>query len=447
MKTITTLSIVALTALLIGCGGGSSSSTPASNTTGGSTSSNSDIVGHLVDAPVEGVFYSCGGPNYRGFTDKEGSFYCENSSVEFYIGKLSLGSVNIPTADGNVYPQDLVGVSRTDFTNPKVIKMTQLLQSLDEDTLPSNGIKIAKTVGDKFTTGMQFSTKSIETLVSLAGVSKIDASSAIEHLKETMGQAVSSSSSSSSEVSSQSSSSTPTAVDGQSIDSANLSGMTVVAEYRSGTKVKNIQKISYIFLSNNESITVFDLFDGSRKVAHSTYHESDGNNVAMLNPTFDNGETFMPAFGISSPNSVDFITVGESTAVYKVTAIIDNANNGIDEATVTSTAVEEPNANENAPMYDTLNGKSLSIYNNVSTSLINDIQYTQEYAGNTRYDSNVALHCTDYGYTEIFVEGTTDGTHSKTYFLPEDTNKICMEFDYTNASKGSGSNNAVWYKQ
>ena len=98
-------------------------------------------------------------------------------------------------------------------------------------------------------------------------------------------------------------------------------------------------------------------------------------------------------------------------------------------------------------MYDALNGKSLSIYNNISTSLINGMQYTFEYAGNIRYDSNVELHCTDYGYTEILTEGTTDGVHSKTYLYPGNSNKMCLESDYTNGSTGFGSNNAVWYKQ
>lgn len=253
-----------------------------------------------------------------------------------------------------------------------------------------------------------------------------------------------------SSVSSQGSSSSASATAQQAISSSNLAGKTVVSEYSNGVKVQNIKKTSYIFLPNDEVIAVFDLFDGGRKVAHGTYNESDGNNVAIITPTFDNDENFIPAFGISSPSSIDQITVGESTAIYTVTAIVDNADNGIDEATVASTAVGGSGGNTDAPMHDTFYGKSLNIYNNVSTDLVNGLQYTYDYNGNTRYDSNVALHCTDYGYVDIFVEGTTEGRTSKTYFLPDDSSKSCMEFDYSNASgnsaSGSGSRNVVWYQ-
>lgn len=433
MKTTLTLSAVAIAALLIGCGGGSSSGTPA----GGSNSSSGTITGYLVDAPVEGVLYRCG--TNSGHTDTQGAFYCKSSSVEFYIGKLSLGIVSIPTADGNVYPQDLVGAARTNFTDSKVIEMTQLLQSLDEDTVPSNGIKITSAVEDKFTTGMQFSTKSLNQLLALAGVSAIDAGSAIQHLQDTMGLG-----SSSSSVSSSASSSS--AASGDSINSANLAGYTVVSEYANGTKIKNIKKTSYIFLANNQVIAVFDLYDGSRKVARGSYNQSHGNNVVIISPAFDNDENFMPAFGISTPNGIDEITVGESTAIYNVTAIVDNANNGIDETTVASTTVEGPEENPDAPMYDELNGKSMMIYNSISGAAIGDLSYTMQYNGYTQYNGTAALHCTDYGYSEIFVEGTDNGVHYKTYFLPSDSSIVCMEFDYTNATQGSGSTNVVWYK-
>jgi hypothetical protein len=453
MKTLITLSIAAITALFIGCGsgGGSSSATgtSTSSTTASTSSSAKTIKGHLVDAPVEGIFYSCGGPNSRGFTDNTGLFVCESSPIEFYIGKLSLGIVKIPTADGNVYPQDMVGAERSDFADADVVKMAQLLQSLDDDTLPSNGIKITQTVMDKYTTGMQFSTKSLNELLALAGVSEIDATSAMQHLQDTMGYSVSSqsSSSSSSSISSAQSSSTASVTDGQSIDSADLAGYTIVSEYKSGTKVKDVKKISYIFLPNNESITVFELFSGAIKVAHGTYNDSNGNNVAILNPTFDNNEDFIPAFGISSPSDVDKITVGESIALYPVTAIVTNDNNSIDESTVASTAVEEPEENTDAPMYDELYGKSLSIYNGISADLLNGMNYTFEYAGNTRYDSNVELHCTDYGYTDVFTEGTENGVTSKTYMFPGNSNIMCFESNYTAGAANSGPLNVVWYKE
>lgn len=231
----------------------------------------------------------------------------------------------------------------------------------------------------------------------------------------------------------------------QVISSANLANMTIVSEYADGTKIKDVKKSSYIFLPNSEIIAVFDLFDGSRKVARGTYHESDGNNVAVIDSVYDNDESFIPAFGISTSNSFDQITVGESIGLYRVTAILDNDENGIDEATVASIAVEAVDENEDAPMHDALYGKSLSIYNNVTSDLVDGMQPTFEYADKVRYDSNVALHCTDYGYTTIFVEGTDDGVNSKVYMLESDSNKMCTEATYTSGASNYGSRNAVWY--
>lgn len=185
MKTVRILSLAAVTAMLIGCGGGSANGT-SSAADDASHNDTNKITGYFIDAPVEGLFYSCVGTNSRGFTDSSGAFYCESSPVAFYIGKLSLGSVDIPTSDGNVYPQDLVGVARTDFSDDKLVELVQLLQSLDDDSVPDNGIKITKEFSDAFTTGMQFKTKSLGELLSIAGVGAIDATSAIEHLKSTM---------------------------------------------------------------------------------------------------------------------------------------------------------------------------------------------------------------------------------------------------------------------
>ena len=444
MKTITTLSLAAMTALLIGCGGGGGSAGTAASSvsTGGSNSSDSTITGHLVDAAVEGVFYSCGGPNSRGFTDSVGAFYCESSPIEFYIGKLSLGIVDIPTADGNIYPQDLVGASRSDFNNADVIKMAQLFQSLDDDTLPSNGIKITQTIMDKFPTGIQFSTKELSELLTLAGVSEIDASSAIEHLKDTMGQLDTTSSSSSSVSSAQNSSSAP---DGQSIDSAQLTGYTLVTEYQSGTKVKNTQKVTLIFMSGNQVISVIDYFDGSRRVARGTYNNDpkDGAELAILNAKYDNGEMYVD--GIAGPNGLEEITVGQShTSVNTfVTSIIKNEDNGIDEATVASTAVGGSGGNGDAPMHDELYGKNLTIYQNASTAVISQIQPSFDYINSKRYDSSVELHCTDYGYSSILVESTSqDGAHNTTYM---EGSNLCIEMDYQNATSGSGSLQVVWY--
>ena len=58
-----------------------------------------------------------------------------------------------------------------------------------------------------------------------------------------------------------SSSSSQASTSAEQISSANLANMTVVAEYRDGTIVQNIRKVSYIFLPNNQAIVVFDSYN------------------------------------------------------------------------------------------------------------------------------------------------------------------------------------------
>jgi hypothetical protein len=243
----------------------------------------------------------------------------------------------------------------------------------------------------------------------------------------------------------QSTSSQPANQGAESINSANLANMSVVAEYREGTKVQNIEKVTYIFLPNNEAIVVFDLSDGSRKVARdSHYYESDGNNVALTNIEFDNGDSFgiILAAGISSPGGIDLITVGESTAFpYKVTAILSNEDNGIDETSVTNidNTSSSSSVDANSPLATAAN---ITIYNNSSATEINNAAPTFENNGFTRYDSNVPLHCTDYGFTTALTESTNNGVHSISY-LNDD--RMCTEIDNENGSY-PGNTNTAFYK-
>ncbi len=454
MKSFTTLSIAAVTALFIGCGGGGGSSTPTNNNSNSSTSTSSASAsngGIFVDSAVKGLNYKCNTSATTGTTDVDGRYECQvgDTTVTFAIGTRNLGTTMIADI---ITPRSFFNGSGRD---DEILNLAQLLQTMDKDGNPDNGIELDETAILNWQSNHTgFDDANFDTLVSQElGKTLVSENTAKEHFNDVlsaMGMSginpTVSNEGSSSSISSAQNSSAASVTDGQSIDSANLAGYTIVSEYKSGTKVKDIKKVSYIFLPNNESITVFELFSGARKVARGTYNESNGKNVAIINPTFDNNEAFIPSFGISSPNDVDKITVGESTALYKVTSIIDNANNGIDEATVASTAVEIPEENTDAPMYDELYGKSLSIYNGISADLLDGMDYTFKYAGNARYDSNVELHCTDYGYTDVFTEGTEDGVTSKTYMFPGNSNIMCLESTYSSGATGSGSINTVWYK-
>lgn len=128
MLKITTLSIIT-SLLLVGCGGGGSttnSDTPSTGTT--------NITGQFIDSSVEGLDYKCSSGT-SGTTDSFGYFSCKQGDrVTFSINGFLLGST---TAQKLITP-------RTFYSDDNVsaVNMAQLLQTLDSDNNPNNGIKI-----------------------------------------------------------------------------------------------------------------------------------------------------------------------------------------------------------------------------------------------------------------------------------------------------------------
>ena len=129
------LMIFITTIFLVGCGGG------------GGGSSSSTNVGQFVDAPVEGLEYSSSTSSEIKTTDANGRFYYQDGEkITFKIGQVILGDV-IPSNSGStVTPLDLVGT--TDTNNSKVVEILRVLQSIDSDGDPTNGIQISKSKRD-----------------------------------------------------------------------------------------------------------------------------------------------------------------------------------------------------------------------------------------------------------------------------------------------------------
>ena len=123
------LSIVSVGLLTIyGCGGGSdddSMTTPTS-------------VGVLTDSAVGGVQYTTSG-GFSGVTDADGHYkFNPGEEVTFKIGAIALGTV---TAASTITPIQLAGSGVTSAN--KVVNLLVLLQSLDADNNPANGITIS----------------------------------------------------------------------------------------------------------------------------------------------------------------------------------------------------------------------------------------------------------------------------------------------------------------
>lgn len=162
-------------------GGGGGSSTPVAPAV--------TLSGILVDSIVQGVAYTTTSDATVKYTGANGSFtYKAGDIVVFKVGNATIGTFNTANmpADGIVMPQDIVGVPRTDTTNPAVVNIAQFLQSLDSDRDPSNGIIITDS---SITTIISVQTATDAALLAAvqeaSGTTLVTASDAQAHLSET----------------------------------------------------------------------------------------------------------------------------------------------------------------------------------------------------------------------------------------------------------------------
>ena len=125
--------LLSLCAGLVACGGGGSSSN------NNSPDEPNTQTGVFLDSPVVNIGYRT--ETLEGVTSSLGEYeYIEGETVTFFIGDLELPAV---TATGIVTPLDLAGSN--DTANSTVVNIIRLLQTLDEDGNPDNGITITDT--------------------------------------------------------------------------------------------------------------------------------------------------------------------------------------------------------------------------------------------------------------------------------------------------------------
>ena len=115
-------------------GGSSSSSQSGASNTNQNTPK---LTGTLLDSAVGGVSYTTSS-NLSGLTNTNGQFeYRSGDQVTFSIGDTVLGKVN---GGAVVTPVELAGTNNT--ADRRVINISRLLQSLDQDGDPTNGISV-----------------------------------------------------------------------------------------------------------------------------------------------------------------------------------------------------------------------------------------------------------------------------------------------------------------
>jgi len=143
----------------------------------------------VVDSKVEGLEYQCAGEMH--FTNKNGTLSCQYFPITFKVGLVKLGVMYKIPNDGIILPQDILDISRDDLTNKDLLKLTILLQSLDEDQNLSNGITITKSSRKKlneFIDIKEISLAELEAFLEdkLGRVINISQKDAIKHLHKSM---------------------------------------------------------------------------------------------------------------------------------------------------------------------------------------------------------------------------------------------------------------------
>jgi len=111
---------------------------------GGSEDENNDstpVTGEFIDSAVEGLSYKT--ETQSGLTDSEGKFiYIPGETVTFSIGDIVLGSAK---GEAVITPVSLV-TGAEDENNEMVVNIARVLQTLDKDGDPDNGILIDELV-------------------------------------------------------------------------------------------------------------------------------------------------------------------------------------------------------------------------------------------------------------------------------------------------------------
>lgn len=191
MRLVTNLSLnkfaylILATLAIQGCGGSDDDDSDNGGQRGGT---NTPSVGVLLDSPVANIKYTTA--TQSGFTDSEGQYqYIPGETITFSIGGIELPSIS---ASGLITPLTIFDTA--DVNDARVSNLLRLLQTLDTDGNPDNGIVISEVAHSASADlSLDFSSDSfdtdVETLVSNSGSvnsALVEAGTAIDHFNSTL---------------------------------------------------------------------------------------------------------------------------------------------------------------------------------------------------------------------------------------------------------------------
>lgn len=175
------------------CGGGSSTA-PASPTENNPITNpiNSDNLqtGRFVDSAVAGLQYATESQN--GITDPDGVFnYIAGESITFSIGDISLPTIS---AENVITPLSVF--STDDITDIRVMNLARLLQTLDTNADPTDGITLSDAAAANAAglevnfSSSEFENQVVNLVANSGSVSTelVDGMEALNHLQETLFQ-------------------------------------------------------------------------------------------------------------------------------------------------------------------------------------------------------------------------------------------------------------------
>jgi len=180
-NTLLFTSLSAILLLLDGCGNGGNTPTATVHKVHNA---------YISDSRIKGITYTCN--SLYGITDQDGKFQysADCSNVNFSIGGIILGNISVSDLSENsvIYPSDILGLDYNNTSNPKLQVMLQLLQSLDADQNPYNGLDINSSALDSETLNFEnnVSQSDVEQVLTNIGKVIMPIDYAVAHYEDTL---------------------------------------------------------------------------------------------------------------------------------------------------------------------------------------------------------------------------------------------------------------------